>query len=448
MHRFAPKVPWTALYERSGLKSVSDRVRRQPLVRRAERSLDGLRKTVVDAARQRTPQVTAAANWAVRQMLAQGATETTSIINASNILAPRSLTVPLADAASAAMADTAARAVERDAVHVAIAAVKQFTGAEAAAVFNTPLSALVATLAGLASGRAVVTARHQIGTIYDFALPEIAVGANARLAEAGAVNRLLEVEWLDALRSTDAAIGLQLLGTGFCIAGDTNYPSEAALIELARSCHKPAVAVCELAAIPGYPDLLPPTLPVISELVGRYDLVLFPGDRLLGGPGCGIVAGRRECIDQINQHPLAQAAHAGGIQRAGLTRTIELLSQPESSASVPLVQLAAASLDNLRERATRIAARLESNRAFAEITMHEQPCYLVEGRPESLPGWCISFTTPGQPIDDLTRRLRLAPTAIWCESDASTNRVTLHLRSIRPRHDESLVAALLAEDGR
>jgi L-seryl-tRNA(Ser) seleniumtransferase len=442
MSRFPARVPWTALYERSGLKAVSERVRRRPLVRRAERSLGDLRRTILDAARERSPEAAAAATWAVRQVLGESQSAARAIINATDVMAPRSLTVPLADAAIASMAQAAAQSIERDAIHTAVAATCELMGAEAAIHFSSPSLALLVTLSALATDHEVGIARHQVGTIYDFAVPDAIAFCGAWLGEVGTVDRLSEAEVLRSLQASDVAVWLHLAGVGFGISGETQLVGDDVPFALARQCGKPSIAVCDVAAFPGAFEFSS-TLPAVTELVASCDLVLAPGDRFLGGPSCGILAGRRESIERVAAHPWARAALASPVHLAGLGKTIELLRRPETVTGVPLVQLAAATLDNLRERAARIVSRLEAHPAAWNIATSDRDCFLTEGRPERLPGCGISLSVRNGSAEDVASQLRSGPTPVWCTADARENRIHLNLRSILPRRDETVVSALL-----
>jgi L-seryl-tRNA(Ser) seleniumtransferase len=376
-------------------------------------------------------------------MLGQPQHEVRANINATDVMAPRALTVPMADAAIAAMAQAAAQSVERGAVHFALDATSKFVGAEAAAVFSSPLMALLATVSVLAGDGDVLVARHQAGTIFDVGLTDAIATCGARWSEVGAVDRLLEAEVLRKLESPESAIWMHLAGLGFSILGETHFVSEEVLCALARQCGKPSLAVCEIATFPGA-EALPSTWPAVTELVSRYDLVISPGDRFLGGPGCGILVGRRDWIERVAAHPLARASQANCAQLAGLGQTVALLRKPETAIGVPLLQMTAAKPENLRERAARIVSQIERRPGFADVAILEQRCLLTEGRPESLPGCCVAITVRNNSLEDVVSQLRSGPTAVWCTADPAENRLRLNLRGVLPRQDEALVSALLS----
>src|SRR5688572_31148029 len=103
MNSFPPRMPWSELYVRSGLKTLSDRVRHRPIVRRVRNAVGDLRTSVQTVARQQLPGAAAAAQVFVNRMLGDGDRKQTSIINATGILAPGGFCLPIADAAIAAM---------------------------------------------------------------------------------------------------------------------------------------------------------------------------------------------------------------------------------------------------------------------------------------------------------------------------------------------------------
>src|SRR5688572_27858641 len=102
MSAFRPKLPWTEIYVRSGLKTLSDSVRRRPTARRVRSAVDDLRTTVLNVARQRLPESTAIAERIVRRVL-EKAPGPSSVSNATGIIAPHDFALPLAEPAIAAM---------------------------------------------------------------------------------------------------------------------------------------------------------------------------------------------------------------------------------------------------------------------------------------------------------------------------------------------------------
>ena len=203
----------------------------------------------------------------------------------------------------------------------------RITGAEAALVVNNNAAAVLLALAALAEGREVLVSRGELIEIGDgFRIPEVLARSGARLVEVGD-------DEPDAHRRLRARAR----------PGDGRDPARAPVELPRRRVHRAAGALAELAA----PRALAPACrssttsararlspigdePTAAEsLAAGADLVCFSGDKLLGGPQAGILAGRAELIERLRRHPLQRALRADKLTLAALEGTLALALDPE-----------------------------------------------------------------------------------------------------------------------
>lgn len=234
------------------------------------------------------------------------------------------------------------------------ALLQRLTGAEAALVVNNNAAAVMLALSALARRRAVVIARTQLVEIGGgFRVPEVMKQSGARLVEVGATNRVHLEDYRAALEEKPALI-LRAHRSNFRLLGFTSEPTPE---ELARLAHE--------AGLPLVDDLGSGTLldtarfglahePTVQEaLAAGADLVCFSGDKLLGGPQAGIIAGRAELVAKLKRHPLARALRADKLCLAGLSATLLHYLKGEAEREVPIWRMISMPLAVIRERAAR-----------------------------------------------------------------------------------------------
>ena len=101
----------------------------------------------------------------------------------------------------------------------------------------------------------------------------------------------------------------------------------------------------------------------VQSLRDGADVVLFSGDKLLGGPQCGIIIGKQDCIDRINKHPLMRALRLDKTIYAALSATLNIYLGPHPEQHIPLLQLLTESIDQLQQRADATAKEIQENSA-------------------------------------------------------------------------------------
>ena len=227
---------------------------------------------------------------------------------------------------------------------------QRLTGAESALVVNNNAAAVLLALAALADGREVLVSRGELIEIGDgFRIPEVLTRSGARLCEVGTTNRTRAADY-DKAAGPETAVILRVHQSNFRVVGFTEQPRVDELSQVAQS-HK-LVLVDDLGsgALVEIGD--EPT--ARASLAAGADLVCFSGDKLLGGPQAGIIAGRLDLVERLRRHPLQRALRADKLTLAALEGTLRLaLETPDE---VPVLRMLREPAASVRARAERLAA--------------------------------------------------------------------------------------------
>lgn len=227
---------------------------------------------------------------------------------------------------------------------------RRLTGAEAALVVNNNAAAVLLALAALAEGREVIVSRGELIEIGDgFRIPDVLARSGARLVEVGTTNRTRAADYEQAI-GPETAVLLRVHQSNFRVVGFTEQPRVEELAAVARR-----------HALPLVDDLGSGVLEAVTDepsareaLSAGADLVCFSGDKLLGGPQAGIVAGRADLVERLQRHPLQRALRADKLTIAALEGTLQLhLDAPER---IPVLRMLREPATAARERAKRLAA--------------------------------------------------------------------------------------------
>jgi L-seryl-tRNA(Ser) seleniumtransferase len=321
---------------------------------------------------------------------------------------------------------------------------RHLTGAEAALVVNNNAAAILLTLSALAAGRIVAVSRAEAVEIGGgFRIPDVLRQSGATLVEVGTTNRTYARDYRDAGLSPDDAI-LKVHASNFAISGFVASPS---LVELRDVADSSGVLLIE--------DLGSGTLvdtakfgidhePTIAESIAAgVDVVTFSGDKLLGGPQAGIVAGRADLIEQISGSPLARAVRADKTALAGIAATLRHYLRGDAIEQVPVLRMMAADPSSLVERAEAIVAACA--RRDIEIGIERTVNYIGGGSlpGQSLPGVALTLACRDEGADVVARRLR-ADTDCPVYGRIVDGRVLVELRTVDPGDDDALTASIMA----
>jgi len=321
------------------------------------------------------------------------------------------------------------------------------TGAEDGIAVNNTAGALVLALAALCRRRETIVSRGQAVEIGGgFRIPVIMREGGTRLVEVGTTNRTRLGDYAEALSPRTGAL-LHVHSSNFRIVGFTEEVGLAPLAALAHEHGLPLIADVGSGALR---DVRPYGLaaePLVQDSVAAgADLVLFSGDKLLGGPQAGIVVGRSAYLDRLRAHPLMRALRLDKVTIALLSATLLHYIRGEEEREAPVWRMIAARPAELETRARGWLARLPADAASGVLVSVEAVRSTVGGG--SLPG-------ETQPSFALTMRATRRPAA-WASATAAAlrrrdlpvvarvegDRVILDARTVLPEQDDDLLAAL------
>ncbi len=321
--------------------------------------------------------------------------------------------------------------------------IRDLTGAEAAIVVNNNAGATMLTLAALANDQDVIVSRGELIEIGgSYRLPEVMTACGARLCEVGSTNKTRIADYESAITEQTGVL-LKVHTSNYVIMGFTEETSVRDLVVLGRHHDLPVVhdigsgALFDLAPF-GISDE-----PVARDSIAAgADVILFSGDKLLGGPQCGIIAGRLEFIATILKHPMTRALRVDKLTLSALAATLRLYQDPDRrQTTVPLLRLLSTSLDNLQNRAERLAIQLAAFPWVSEAKAVSEEAYLGGGSvpTQQLASWCVSLEIQPNGVSDLARRLRIGCPAVV--GRVQRNQLLLDLRAVFPQQDMLIVEA-------
>ena len=317
------------------------------------------------------------------------------------------------------------------------------TGAEAALVVNNNAAAILLVLSSLATGKRVAVSRAEAVEIGGgFRIPDVLRQSGAELVEVGTTNRTYAPDYSRADLGPGGII-LKVHSSNFSISGFVAHP---ALAELRAVADEQGWLLVE--------DLGSGTLvdtaqfgmehePTVHEsLEAGVDVVTFSGDKLLGGPQAGIVAGRSDLVDRIARAPLARAVRADKATLAGVAATLRHYLRGDALESIPVLRMMGAEVEELRQRAGSLAGQLGEGGIPVEAVSTTN--YVGGGSlpGQSLPGVALKFAVSGTSTEELARRLRVeAATPVYGRIEE--DHLLIELRTVAPQDDTTLVESLV-----
>lgn len=445
------------LLENPTLKTLAERLHPGAVLSTVRMVLDEVGAEVHNAATEKAlPSVSELADRISCRLLEVPIPPLARAVNATGVLLHAELgSPPWADAAVEAMvAATGGYATGRAAAGprgdgaLARRRIAGLAGAEDALILCSASAATAATLAAVAGPRAVVAARRDvIRRDADYDLCELAELASVWLREVGAAN---DARIDDYRRAIDDEAGAILLVRRTDAAAEDADSGAGVddLVHLAREKRLPLIHDLGPASLVDLTSFGVEWEPRVNRRIeAGADLVLF-GHQMLGGPRCGIVAGRRGLIERIEQHALARASRAGEADLAALAATLELMQSPdEARRAIPLLQLVCASSDNLKNRAERMAPQMAAAKAVARVEIVASQGSLLGQRDlrGTMAGWSVALYPPNAQADQMADALRRAEPSVVGMPDG--DRLLLNLRSVPAADDLHLVTAVAGLEG-
>lgn len=315
-------------------------------------------------------------------------------------------------------------------------------GAEAAMVVNNNAAAVLLVLAALGAGRDVPVSRGESVEIGgSFRVPDVMEQSGARLVDVGTTNRTRLADYRRAIdrADVDAAMVLKVHPSNYRVEG---FVEETSVAELA-TLGVPVVADIGSGLLDATCPWLPGAPPAwlagepaaVQSIADGAALVTFSGDKLLGGPQAGIIAGRADLVETCMAHPLARALRPGGLVLGALQRTALTYLDRRASTDIPFWSMVAVSVDDLRRRADAVVGAVTGGTGPVVST---EPMEALPGA-GSAPG--VTMPSWGVVVDGdhLAALRRHDPPVIARSRDGRT---LLDLRTAAPTDDAAIVSAL------
>jgi L-seryl-tRNA(Ser) seleniumtransferase len=326
---------------------------------------------------------------------------------------------------------------------------ERLTGAEAAIVVNNCAAAVLLVLAALARDGEVLVSRGELIEIGDgFRIPEIMAQSGATLREVGTTNRTRLADYENAITDKTRVL-LRVHPSNFQITGFTDKPSLQDLAALAVKKNLPLVEDL------GSGCLVDLSAHGITEPLVRHSIeagahiVMFSGDKLLGGPQAGIIAGKRDLVAKIRRHPLFRALRVDKLTIAALEATLGAYLRAAYD-EIPALRMIRATANDIKRRAENFLRELTPEVPLG--TNDEISFQLIDGESlvgggstpaQSLPTKLIRIASARHSAAQLEQRLRRAAAGsviARVESDA----LILDLRTVLPAQEPALVQSIAA----
>jgi L-seryl-tRNA(Ser) seleniumtransferase len=320
----------------------------------------------------------------------------------------------------------------------------RLTGAESATAVNNNAAATVIVLRTVAMGKEVVISRGQLIEIGgSFRIPDIMGVSGAILREVGTTNITRLSDYEHAIGPNTSAL-LQVHSSNYRISGFTKSVALADLAALGKKHGLPVIDDIGSGALLDFARFGFQGEPVArASIAAGADLVLFSGDKLLGGPQAGIIAGRKEWIQKIEKDPLMRAFRLDKMTLAALETTLRLyLNEERALREVPVLRLLGTPLSELRQRAEKLAEQLRGIDGLASVKTAEDVTYVGGGSlpDQSMKSWVVEIEANSISDDELARRLRLGTPAVMAR--LRDGKLVLDVRTIFEHQERPLIEAV------
>lgn len=307
--------------------------------------------------------------------------------------------------------------------------------AEAALVVNNNAAAVLLILSALAKGKKVAISRSQMIEIGGgFRIPEVMRQSGAKLIEIGTTNRTHLSDY-HAVMEDGVDLILVAHPSNYKIVGFVTQPNLSEIAQLTQTYKVPLVYDIGSGALLDTTKYGLSHEPTVQEaLSDGADLVCFSGDKLLGGPQCGIIVGRKDLIARLNKHPLYRAFRPDKLILLSLSATLLSYLKGKTDTEIPLYRMLSYSEDALHTRAQSVIDSLGSGsllRGKSTIGGGSLP-------EETLDTWLVSFATPS-PTKLLKKLREQTPPVIARIQD---DRVVCDLRTVQPEETSYLIENL------
>jgi L-seryl-tRNA(Ser) seleniumtransferase len=445
----------TTVLETAAVAALEPAHGRDAIVAAVRAELDGLRERLkAGEALDGEIAAEAVATRVAARVEASSAPTLRPVINATGIVLHTNLgRSPVAEAAAKAAYDaargylnleldlgTGKRSSRQDPIRDAIV---PLLGCESATAVNNCAAATVITLRALAAGKEVIVSRGQLVEIGgSFRIPEIMAVSGATLREVGTTN-ITRIGDYEKTITPNTGLLLRVHHSNYRVSGFTKSASLEELVALGRKHNIPVVDDVGSGALIDFARFGLPGDPVVGEsLKTGADLVLFSGDKLLGGPQAGVIVGRKELIQRIEKDPLMRAFRLDKMTLAALEATLRLYRHPDRALrEVPTLRMLGMSQAEIRRRAESVAGQLRGIPGL-RVEVRDDSAFVGGG---SLPDLPLPTAVIAVALDGLSdavfaERLRAGRPAVMAR--VQDGRVLFDLRTVFEDQEAALVSAI------
>ena len=324
--------------------------------------------------------------------------------------------------------------------------INKILGTEAAMVVNNNAAATMLCLSAMAKGKEVIVSRGELVEIGgSFRIPDIMEESGAILREVGTTNKTRLSDYKIAVKDGITGALLKVHTSNYRIVGFQQETSLLELTALGKELNLPVIydmgsgLLTDLSAY----GLDEPTAP--AAVATGIDVILFSGDKLLGGPQSGIIAGKKKYIDTMKQHPLARAFRVDKMTLAAMDATFfDYQDMNQAKSAIPVLDMLTISADELEKRAHRLCGLIMHTNDAIEV--HVEACKDQVGGGSAptvlLDGYAVVISGKKLTAEKIERFLRKWETPVIAR--IAHDRVCLNVRTIlEPEFD--VIASALAE---
>lgn len=322
--------------------------------------------------------------------------------------------------------------------------ISRVTGSEGAIAVNNNAAAVTLMLAGLAKGKEVLVSRGELIEIGGrFRIPEVMEQSGAKLREVGTTNRTRISDYEKAITEETGAI-LKVHTSNYRIVGFTEEASVEELAELGAKYHLPVLVDLGSGVLVNLEKFGLPHEPTVQEVLKKgADLVSFSGDKLLGGPQAGMLAGRQKWIAELENHPLMRAFRLDKCTIAVLTATFrEYLEEARAIRHIPVLSMLSRTKEELRMQAEKLWALLKEGDFPGELAVEPSVTMMGGGSlpGEEIPGYAVTIKPVGISCEQMAEKMRKMPVPVIAHM--KNEKIWLEMRTIAPEETEELAEEL------
>ena len=326
----------------------------------------------------------------------------------------------------------------------------KITGAEAAMVVNNNAAATMLCLSALAKDKEVIVSRGELVEIGgSFRVPEIMEQSGAKLMDVGTTNKTKPSDYLNAYHEGETGALMKVHTSNYRILGFTQEVELPEMVELGKKLNLPVIYDMGSGLMADLTEYGVDEPTVLDALKTGIDVILFSGDKLLGGPQGGIIAGKKEYIDKMKAHPLARAFRVDKMTLAAMEATFfEYSDIRQARKTIPVLNMITTPAKELKDKAERLAEAIRG--VTHNFTVEVEACKDQVGGGSAptvlLDGYAVAIQGRALTPEKIERLLRKEEIPIIVR--ITHNQVYLDVRTIREDEFEYIVAAFLAMDSR